>query len=521
MTKANGLTRREFLQLLGTGSAVTLGAMQPGIHALAAPSLAFVPDLEVELTAIRDRVAMLPGRKTTVFSYKGKVLKGDQRALQSIPNSYLGPVIRIHRGQKIRVHFKNNLREETIIHWHGLHVPDVADGHPRMAIDPGKTYVYEFDVLDRAGSYWFHPHPHGRTGRQVYGGLAGLFIVSDEEEAALNLPAGDFDVPLVIQDRTLNHDNELVYLSSPMQRMNGFLGDRIFVNGRPDFVLPVATRPYRLRLYNGSNSRIYKLAWDNSAPLTVIGTDGGLLEKPVTRPYVTLAPAERIELWADFSRDKVGSKHVLRSLPFEDSMSGGMMRRMMGGGSPGMGTEFPVMKVRVTRKARTDTVLPRRLSSLGGYRMKDAVNAGRPRRFELTMQHMSWEINGRTFGMTEVAADEIVRLNTTEVWEFVNDSGMGMGGMMRMMGGMPHPIHIHGLQFQVIERSIASSHDSAWRSLSAGLVDEGWKDTVLVMPGERVKLLLRFRDYAGLFLYHCHNLEHEDLGMMRNYRVQI
>jgi FtsP/CotA-like multicopper oxidase with cupredoxin domain len=124
------------------------------------------------------------------------------------------------------------------------------------------------------------------------------------------------------------------------------------------------------------------------------------------------------------------------------------------------------------------------------------------------MQHMAWTINGRTFRMLEVASDEKVRLNTLEVWEFINQGG-GMG----MMGGMnmPHPMHLHGMQFQVLERQ-GVRHE--------GYVDEGWKDTVLLMPGERIKILVRFADYPGLFLYHCHNLEHEDMGMMRNYLIE-
>ena len=136
------------------------------------------------------------------------------------------------------------------------------------------------------------------------------------------------------------------------------------------------------------------------------------------------------------------------------------------------------------------------------------VNRKNPRRFHLVMRHMAWTINGRTFRMQEVAPDEKVRLNTLEVWEFINEGG-GMG----MMGGMnmPHPMHLHGMQFQVLERR-GVRHE--------GYVDEGWKDTVLLMPGERIRLLVRFGDYPGLFLYHCHNLEHEDMGMMRNYLIE-
>jgi FtsP/CotA-like multicopper oxidase with cupredoxin domain len=380
------------------------------------------------------------------------------------------------------------------------------DGHPSYVIPRGDTYIYEFEVRNRAGTYWYHPHPHGTTGPQVYGGLAGLFLVSDDEEKASGLPTGEYDLPLVIQDRAFNNSNQLIYISHHMEQMNGFLGDWIMVNGKPDFTLPVATRAYRLRLLNGSNARVYKLAWQDGSPLTVIGTDGGLLEKPVYRSFVMLGPGERVELWADFSKYPVGAETALVSQAFDGGMLG---RGMMGsGGVLPNGAGFSIFKVKVNRREKETLTLPQRLSSIEHYRVADAVNPNNPKRFQLVMRHMNWTINGRTFQMQAVANDEKVRMNTHEVWEFIN-----AGGGMGMMGGMnmPHPIHLHGKQFQVLERQGA---------ILDGYVDEGWKDTVLLMPGERIRLLVSFGDYPGLFLYHCHNLEHEDMGMMRNYFVQ-
>ena len=391
-------------------------------------------------------------------------------------------------------------------------MPADMDGHPRFVIPKGESYIYEFEVRNRAGTYWYHPHPHGITGPQVYGGLAGLFLVSDAEEEAAGLPSGNYDIPLVIQDRAFDNRNQLIYISGHrMEQMTGFLGDWIMVNGQPGFSLPVATRAYRLRLLNGSNSRIYKLAWQDGHPLTVIGTDGGLLEKAVQRRYVMLGPGERLELWADFSQYPVGSELNLVSLPFDaGAMGGGRMGgRMMGSGAElPNGAGFLILGVKVNRQEKETHALPQRLSTIDRYRHADAVNRENPRRFHLGMRHMIWTINGRSFRMREVAGDEKVRLNTLEVWEFVNE-GNGMG----MMGGMnmPHPMHLHGMQFQVLERR-GVRHD--------GYVDEGWKDTVLLMPGERIRLLVRFADYPGLFLYHCHNLEHEDMGMMRNYLIE-
>lgn len=519
MFQSDKLSRRDFLRLSGLGVATLFAG--PILNSCAFTKQA--ADLEISLQAVPGEVPILPGKATRVWSYQGQVTKGDPASLQTLTGSYLGPILRVRKGQRVRITFTNNLPEQSIVHWHGLHVPDDMDGHPRFAIGPNKTYVYEFQVLNRAGTYWFHPHPDKLTGPQVYQGMTGLFLVSDNEEMAASLPSGKFDIPLIIQDRTFDADNQLSYLPvGTNDVIMGFLGDHILVNGQPDFVLPVATRPYRLRLLNGSNSRVYKLGWQDGTPLTVIATDGGLLEKPVQHSYVTLAPAERVELWVDFSGRSVGSELRLQSLTFNGVACAGVG---MFGGCPlpkvPVGSELTVLRVLVERKSEEKLSLPERLSTFPHYRLEDAVNREKPRTFTLGIQEQPpfWIINGRAFEMGSVAADETVKLNTLEVWEFINQPGTMSMGTMKMTSETAHPIHIHGLQFQVIGREVRQDKTADWGTVSAGFVDEGWKDTVLVMPGERVKLLLKFENYAGLYLYHCHNLEHEDLGMMRNYRI--
>jgi len=507
------INRRKFLYLAGAGALNLLNAngwpfTKTGIAS--SKDKDFSPDLELSLTAAPAQVQIFPGEATTVWTYTGQVIKGDPNSLINTDQSYLGPIIRTRQNQKIRIHFRNNLSAKSIIHWHGLHVPAEMDGHPMYVIPTGDTFTYEFEVLNRAGTYWYHPHPHGRTGHQVYGGLAGLFLVSDDEENKLNLPAEALDIPLVIQDRAFNNDNQLIYLPRGMHdSMTGMLGDTICVNGRPDFKLSVSTRMYRLRILNGSNSRIYKLAWKDGLPLTVIATDGGLLEKPIRKKYVVLGPAERIELWADFSKYPVGTSLELVSKYFEAAMQQSAMgprRGMMGGDILPNGAPFSVLKIDVTREEKETRSLPQKLSSIERYQPRDTDNYENPRQFSFFMRHMRGLINGRTFQMQEVAGDEMIRLNSTELWELSNDDpGMGM-----MMMPMPHPVHLHGKQFQVVERSGA---------LHNGYVDEGWKDTVLLMPGERARIVANFSDYPGMFLYHCHILEHGDMGMMRNYQV--
>lgn len=525
---SKSLSRRDFLKLAGIGAGTVAlsacgvipsapSAPQPAV-AVSTPTLPPTPgspSLSVDLTAARTTVPILPGAETPVWRYQATVREGATEALQVLEKSYLGPIFRVKRGDRIQVKLKNELPDPTIIHWHGLRIPEAMDGHPRYAIQPGETFDYDFTVRNRAGTYWFHPHPHQLTGPQAYFGLAGLFIVSDDEETALGLPSGEYDLPLVIQDRLFDATNRLVYMTNMMDQMTGFVGDTILVNGQPNARLDVKASAYRLRLLNGSNSRIYKLAWEDGSPLTVIATDGGLLAAPVTREYWMLAPGERAELWVDFSALKSAK---LVSLGFDAGSAGGMGGMMGGGSSLPNGAPLEIASFQVGEAGATVAPLPKQLSRIEQHRLEDAVNKDNPRSFTLAMQGMIHTINGRTFEMDAVANDEIVRLGDLEVWEFVNLEGGG-GGMGMMNMEMPHPMHMHGVQFQVFERQIDGNFRAQYNQVSAGFVDEGWKDTVLVMPGERVKVLVRFEDFTGTYLYHCHNLEHEDAGMMRNYRV--
>ncbi len=547
------LTRRDFLRISGVSSAaLLLAACSPpqvstaGRPGSSVPSTDFAPDLELSITATSAEASILPGAVTQVLHYATEVLSGAAETVDT-PGNYLGPILRLRQGQRVRIHFKNELDEESIIHWHGLIVPAAMDGHPRLAIAPGETFVYEFEVQNRAGTYWFHPHPHLHTGRQVYAGLAGLFLVSDEEEAALNLPSGEYDLPLVIQDRQFDGDNQLVYLgksvmdeasggmggtmggmmgggdmNAAMDRMMGVLGDRILVNGRPDATLDVATRAYRLRLLNASTARIYKLGWRDGTPLTAIGTDDGLLERPVQKPYLTFAPGQRRELWVDFSDYPVGTELRLESLPFEGVEAGGTMMEGMGGMSgmntgddPALpqGAPFPVLTVRVASEASETDTLPERLTTVETLDASAAVNADEPRVFALAARGMEWTINGETYDMGNINPDTQVALGTTELWEFANLADAGM-----MTDFMAHPMHVHGVHFQVVEREVDPAYRAGWETLINGTLDEGWHDVVLVMPGERVRVAARFTE-PGLFVQHCHILEHEDLGMMRNFLV--
>ena len=460
-------------------------------------SSSFIANVEIELRAIVDEFNFSSDTATPILRYVGEKLTGDTASLTELPNSFLGPTIRVKRGQKIRIHLVNELATETIIHWHGQHLPEEMDGHPLYAVGSGQTYTYEFEVTNRAGTYWYHPHPDKQTGAQVYFGLAGLFIIEDDDEEQFNLPTGEFDLPFVIHDRTFKSNGELQYVDNGHQIMVGYWANSLLINGLFNHVQEVSSRPYRLRLLNGSNARLYKIAWDDGSPINVIGTDGGLLANPVERDYITLSAAERLDLWVDFKGIQNGETKSLIALPFE-------------GGNQ---STVELVRFEVTQQVESELTLPATFAPLDFPDPKTAINYDSPRQFDFFLDHMTPVVDGKRFELNDADPNETVKLNTLEIWEVTND--------VNGANGFPHPIHIHGLQFQVIERSILPQSQRMWETVKDGYVDEGWKDTVLLMPGERAKLCLKFEDYTGLFLFHCHNLEHEDGGMMRNYRVEL
>jgi len=566
MNKSINLSRRRFFAKTGAGLLVGAGlpswlqAME-GMSEMPkrAPNKAspnFHPDVEIDLLTKPSSISILPGQPTQVLQYVAKLIKGPANTLTEIPGSYLGPILRFEKGQKIRINLRSELNEPTITHWHGLHVPALMDGHPLYAIDKGQVFVYEFEMLNRASMSIYHPHPHNMTASQVYHGLAGAILVNDQEEQKLGLPNGEYEIPLVIQDRRFDDNNQLVYASHMRDSMMGFYGDRILINGRPDFNLDVASRAYRFRILNGSTARIYKLAWDDNSPITVIGTEGGLLESPIHKPYVMLAPGERLDVWADFSGRNVGSQLVLRSSSFSGVLPK-MAARMHQMALP-VGSDYPLLTVKVTRHVSDSPALPNSLSTYHHYQIGDTANPNNPVPIAISEGPMSMLLNGRPYAYNDVLPSERIPFNTIQLMEIFhahggsgghgddkskekgqsmqhgNDKpqaeGHKMGGMGMMGGGgmagmgtmmsMAHPIHLHGQSFQILSRSIGAAESEDYATVKDGFIEGGFKDTVLVMPGERVKIIKPFQDFKGLFMYHCHNLEHEDMGMMRDFSVE-
>ncbi len=430
------------------------------------------------LVAQETDVALLGGRRTQVYGYHAGLL---------------GPTITANTGETVRVRLENQLGHKTSVHWHGVNVPSEMDGHPEQEIAPRGTFEFALPIDVRAGTYWYHPHPYGLTAQQVAHGLAGFFIVHDDEEAALGLPSGEQDIALVIQDKRFTSDGDLVYDPKPEEVMNGYFGQYLFVNGVYSPVRSVATRWYRLRMLNGSTARVYNLVLSDGAAFYVIGSDGGLIERPESVDSLLLAPGERAEVLVNFSPYPVGAELYLMSLPFD---GGGVQGRDM----------FRIMKFSVERSERDAFQLPQVLSRSVPRPFDSSV---RTRRFDIAGMHEMAEHTGhdmggagmhtidqKTFDFQRI--DEHVRAGSTEIWEFDNSDGDEL-----------HPMHIHGAAFRVFDR--IGGRDA----LTA--TERGVKDTVLVMPGEKVRVLVTFSAHPGKFVFHCHNLEHEEDGMMLNY----
>jgi FtsP/CotA-like multicopper oxidase with cupredoxin domain len=517
--RSSKITRRDFLKLAGFSSTAiilnkpirTLGLASSTLS----PATLFTPDAEISITAIPKSVQILSGTPTQVWSYEGQLLTGTGATVQSVPGSYLGPIIRVQSGKKLRIFFHNKLTEDSVIHPHGLRVPEDCDGQPMQAIKPGETKIYEFQVIDRAGPYWFHPHPMGRTAEQVVMGLAGIFNVWDPEEelAVPGASTGVNDIPIILQDRNFDSNNQFLYNPNAMW---GYLGNRILVNGKPNPFFNLEPRAYRLRFLNGSNARTYKLAWSNNMPLKVIGTDGGLLSQAVTKNYVMLMPGERIDVWADFAA-LARKQIVLHSQSYDPSGMGGMGGGggMSGGGmgGGGMGTSlangaaFNILTINVGAKATSKPILGQLPPMTTQFNAGNVSNFQTPAPFTLAMQQMmTWTINGRVYDPIAVAPDEMVYRDIPIAWEWINSSPI------------PHPMHIHNVMFQVVNRN-SSSTPSGYSTVNQGFVDSGWKDTVIVWPGERVKIAMNFGPHLGMYMYHCHILEHEDMTMMRNLMI--
>jgi blue copper oxidase len=464
---------------------------------------------------------VLPGISSPLWAY---VVETGGRRL-------INPILRARRGDEVRLVMANRLPQPTIIHWHGLTNDERNDGTGRFWAAPGERFNYGFMVRDRAATYWYHPHPHGNAGEQVARGLTSLFLVEDDEDAALSraldLAFGTTDVPLIVGDRAFDHEGRLDYPTSSEEKFHGFFGGEVLVNltARPYF--DAQRRIYRFRILNASNARAYRLAFAQGEKLFdyhLIGTDGGLLAEPATVREAFVAPAQRLDVLVDLRQAQGEEPVLMKSLAFDpmhNENDGGPAAdgahaghaaadpHAGHGGGLADGAEIPLMRINVEAGGDYQRKIPSRLSQLP--LLSDAYTA--ERRFLLAHDGGgNWTINGWRFAMRAVPVT--VARGTREIWSIEN-----------ARASMPHPMHVHGFQARVVERR-SSPEQVRTAAAPDGLLpqDRGLLDTVLVWPGETVRIALDFtHPFPGdqIYVFHCHNLEHEDTGMMINYRVTV
>jgi FtsP/CotA-like multicopper oxidase with cupredoxin domain len=417
----NKLGRKDFLKTLGL-SAITLYA---GNIVLTSCNNNDIVPLGLSLGDIGN-----PLRIPKTLNAIGQIIatngKDDFGSSQMVPvmgydGGLLGPTIRAKKGEEVQISFRNELNENTNIHWHGLVIPPEMDGHPTHTIKPKGEFNFKFKVNQQAGMNWYHPHLHESTGRQVTQGLSGMFIIESDEEKGLSLPSADYEIPLVIQDKRFSSDGTIKYSPKMQDTMDGYLGDQILVNGTLKPYVDVATRFYRFRVLNGSSARVYNLALSDGSDYYVIGSDNGLLPVPQKVNSLLLGSGERVDLLIDFSMFPVGMDLFLMSQTFNN------MGKAQGNNA------FNILKFTVTTEEIDSFKLPQTLIP-----MTRIAGSSKTRNFELKMKMLSFKgmhrINNKVFDMNRI--DETVNLGATEIWEFDNSSG-----------DEPHPMHIHAVQF--------------------------------------------------------------------------
>ncbi len=436
---------------------------------------------------------------------------------------YWNPTLMVQRGATLRVRLINRLDAPTLLRWHGLLADWRMSGHPVQMLLPGAEFEYRVTVRNRAGIYPYHAVAPGFSGRQVHQGMAGLCIVDDEEEraalAAMDIEVagasgtgafqanlsrtgtGPSDIPLLFQDRRLDRDGVPVYAPSLDDRVSGLIGDVLTVNGVPGPRLDVATRLYRLRLVNMCNARILHVglarADGTPQPFHLMGTDGGMLERPLPVPRLFLGPGERADILVDLRAASAGDDLYLVNLPFDPMRRAGAASGSPG--SPGEGEAARLLRLRVALRVDYSLPLPVRLCDFPAGPAGSAIPTDAPRRLVVSrgevMSRPSWLLNGQPFAMRHDTRTELpedfpalrVAERKPEVWELVNDAA-----------SIPHPLHVLGYQLRVLERRDSPTQVAALAVDAAGrsAADTGIKDTVLVWPGETVKVLVDFRANA-------------------------
>lgn len=399
------------------------------------------------------------GIKTKTYGYNG---------------DFLGPVIRVEKGMNVTIHLVNDLKEDTTFHWHGLEVRGNEDGGPHKVLKPDESETIHFTVKQDAATLWFHPHPMHETGKQVFKGLTGLLYIDDKNSEKLDIPKtyGEDDFPIILQDKAFTDDKQLDY--DKAMNEDGTTGDTLLINGVVDPKLTVDRKKVRLRILNGSNMRSYSLHFDNDMKFQQIASDGGFLNKQNTTKEIEIAPSERAEILVDLT--KVQGNVV--TLVNEDNAI--------------------ILPIHL-KEFKDNIQTTKKETKLNDLTLSDEIkNKKVTKIIKLAGMGKDVTINDKKFDPNRI--DFTQKQNDTEVWEIEN--------VKYSMGGMNHPFHIHGTQFQVI--SIDGKEPP--ENLS------GLKDVISLKPGQKAKIAVKFPE-KGVYMFHCHILEHEDNGMMGQIKV--
>jgi spore coat protein A, manganese oxidase len=551
--------RRDFLKrCLASLPAITLvhekGAGKTEGQPAAAPGYRTPDAIDRYIDPLPVPSRLMPsGTRAGVHHYHVRMMELKQKLHSQLPPArlwgyeahYPGPTFEATRGQPIEVTWENQLPPQhifaidphihgamppapavrTVPHLHGSRSRSESDGLPEKWFTPGSIAHYSYPNSQPAATLWYHDHALGITRLNVYAGLSGFFLLRDDEERGLELPSGDYEIPLLVQDRTLDADGQLVYFPThedgkrlpPGVWGPEFFGELPVVNGAIYPYLDVEPRRYRLRILNGANSRFFNLYFnlaerptDIPSILSVqqIGTDGGFLPKPVTLSKLLLGPAERADLIIDFSglegKTVTLSNNAMAPYPGW-AMSLAHHRRLN-----------ELMQFRVTLPLRANAK-PAGMGPVTSFHRLEDSPAIATRDFVLSEQlddqgrSLGVFINGKRY---DDPVAEVVKLNSLERWRFINITDDA------------HPMHLHLVQFQILHRQ--GFNTAAFTKGTLELVgtprppssnEAGWKDTAVVNPGEALTILVRFEGYAGRYVFHCHMLEHEDNDMMRPYEV--
>lgn len=523
-------TRREFLY---AGLANTV-LFKQGFSRLPAPVILdpsklakFVDPLPVPVAAQSVGRRSSPHNPAQTIPYYRLVMgEGRSKVHRDVPATRFwgfnsmspGPTIEARRGQPLLIEWVNHLPREhflpidhslhgaepgtpdvrTVIHLHGGRVPPESDGYPENWYTPGKTSVSHYPNEQESTLLWYHDHAMAMTRLNIYAGLFGLYVIRDAVEDALNLPKGQYEIPIALSDRTICRDGQLYYpVSGDPSRpwVPEFFGEAILVNGKLFPYLDVEPRKYRFRVLNCSNSRFYYLSLSNGMPLWQIGSDQGLLTAPVQLRNITLGPGERADIIVDFHQ--VGGQNIVLQ-----------------------SDAYVIMQFHVSNSVRSDTSsLPKFLRNIERIPEHQAIKAriltlggGGDPDDPTSMAVGPMMLNGAHWSDP---VTETPTLNTVEIWSLVN------------LTDDSHPIHLHMVRFQILDRRpfdlFAYLNSKTLRYTAAAIPPDaneaGWKDTVRADPGMVTRIIVRFEGYVGRYVWHCHVLEHEDNEMMRPYDV--